>query len=170
MLLWSVSRGQSDRSVRDSKNDTKIEKEIHKTVRKKENTEQELYYSYPTLLSHNVWHYPFQHSRQATALSFCLLYTSQKMRMSTKGALDQRKSFLKDYLRAIAKFRGVPLIHTIFSLSDSESIVYPFGRYELDPIHRDVTGKYLCQPLKLQADRLEVLQGGALYDRIPKQE
>ena len=108
---------------------------IHKTARKKEHTEQELYYSHPTLPSHNVWHYPFWSSRQATALSFCLLHTSQKMHMSTEGALDQRNSFLKDYLRAIGKFRGVPLIRTIFPLSDSESIACTFGRHELDPIH-----------------------------------
>lgn len=104
------------------------------------------------------------------ALSFCLLHTSQKMHMSTEGALDQRNSFLKDYLRAIDKFRGVPLIRTIFSLSDSESIACSFGRHELDPIHRDITGKYLWQPSKLQADRLEVSWGGASYDGTPKRE
>jgi hypothetical protein len=92
------------------------------------------------------------------------------MHMSTEGALGQRNSFLKDYLRAIDKFRGVPLIRTIFSLSDSESIACPFGRHELDPIHRDITGKYLWQPSKLQADRLEVSWGGASYDGTPKRE
>lgn len=169
IIVIGIKRSEQQVNKRLKEQD-KNKKAIYKTASKKEYTEQELYYSYLTLPSHNVQHYPFQPNHQATALSFYLLHTSQKIHINTERALNQRNSFLKDYLRAIAKFQGIPLICTIFSLSDSKSITYPFSRYKLDPIHRDITKKYFWQPSKLQTDRLEVSWEGTLYNRTPKQE